>query len=306
MAEIAFSPWDHVLALAWSPDGSLLAAAAGSQVYIYRYPDLTQAAVLPIGVRCSQLVFDPFATPERPLLAAAVRDGSLQLWDPLSGSLMARWEAHRKSANSLAFSPDGNSLASVGNDAMVRIWDLSQFRISQDVLIEMKAEMIGGAVAVPAVRYSPDGLLLASVDLGVIRLRDPQTQRLVRTLHTETSLFDIVFSPDGGWLAAAEMDNQVQIWDPASGELVSALTVPGKPAGTARAFVWTVLFNTTGSLLAAGSSTGRLAIWSVPGQELVLETFAHSRGISALAFHPDGSVLATGGLDGTLRVWSTR
>lgn len=302
LAEIFYTQWDHVLALAWSPDGSLLAVAAGSQVYIYHYPDLAQAAVLPVGLRPSQLAFDPFSPPSSPRLAMAVRDGSLQIWDPLNEVLLASWEAHRKSANSLMFSPDGASLASVGNDAMVRLWDMTHFRTTGEAKLDLLAEMVGGAVAVPAVRFSPDGALLASVDLGLLRLRDPQTQRLVRTLRTETSVFNIEFSPDGRWLAAAELDNQLQVWDATSGELAYTLIVPGRWTG--RPFLWAAAFNSAGSLLAAGSSTGRIAVWSAADQASILDVFGHTRGCTSLAFHPQANILATGGLDGVLRIWT--
>ncbi len=299
LAQVTYSPWDHILALAWSPGGDLLASAAGSQVYVYRYPHLSLQATLPVGVRVGQMAFDPASPPANPWLAMAVRDGSLQIWDAQAGKQMATWEAHRRSANSLAFSPDGESLASTGNDAMVRLWNLAAFHQSRLVEFPLKAEMIGGAVAVPAVRFSPDGSLLASVDLGAIRLRDPRTQRLVRTLRTSLPVFTIEFSPDGHLLAAAEQQGRVEVWDVTSGEFQATWLAMDEPRG----FIWALAFSPEGSRLAAAGSTGSLTIWDVSDGKMLTGLKAQNLALAALAFSPDGRVLAMGGLDGVLNLW---
>jgi WD40 repeat protein len=164
--------------------------------------------------------------------------------------------------------------------------------------------MIGGAFTVPDVSFSPDGSLVASVDIHDIRLRDPATQRLVRTLRGDTSIFRIAFSPDGRQLAAAEMGNTLSLWDVASGQLIERWSASAGQAGDEKIFLWGLAFSPDGSRLAAGGSDGMVTVWSMDTGQVVQRFRAHQRAVTSLAFSPDGALLASGSLDGNLRLWS--
>jgi WD40 repeat protein len=275
-------------------------------VHIYTVPGLFEETTLPTGAWSSQLVFDPFpvAGESTSRLLLSARDGTLQLWDVAGADRVASWTAHNISAYSLSLNPNGVLLASSGNDAMVRLWDLTAYRTTGVAAIPRIAEMIGGAFAVPAVRFSPVGELLASVDTRAIRLRQPSTQRLVTTLRAETSVFAIEFSPYGRWLAAGEVDNTVRLWDVETGEQAAVLVGPPPAPGRTAAFIWCLAFSPDGKLLAAGGSDGMLRIWSLESGEVAAEWQAHTKAISALAFHPNGETLASGGVDAALRLWN--
>jgi WD40 repeat protein len=281
-----------VHALLWSPDGAWLAVSAGETVYLYDGLSLEPRHALNAEAWASGLAFAPVDK----MLALAARDGTLQFWDIEQGVRLTSFFAHQKGANSLSFSPDGLLLASAGNDAILRVWDVAA--ILNQAEPEPVSDMIGGAFAVPVVRFNPQGTLLASVDLKYIRLRDPATTRLVRSLLSEASVFRIVFSPDGRNLAAAETDNTLRIWEVETGTEAGELQLAG-PIG----FLWDVAFGQDGSLVGAVSSGGQAAIWSFPSGETLAEFQAHERAASAIAFSPDGQWVATGGLDAVVRFW---
>ncbi len=293
-----YDPWSLGHTLAWSPDGKTLAVSAGEWVYFYTGDPLRETGRIDVETWGVGLAFSPH---EQNLLALAGRDGAVQIWDVARLERLAYQPAHPKGANSVAFSPDGLLLASTGNDALVRLWETSDFLSGQPV--EPVAVMIGGAVTVPAIRFSPDGSLVASIDLQAIRLRDPATQRLVRTLRSETSMFTITFSPDGQWLAAGELGSQVRIWDLASGDEKALLRAGVGSADPARAFVWSLDFSPDGKLLAAGSSVGTITLWTLADGEVRRVFPAHTRAVSGLAFDPQGSRLVSCGLDAALRWW---
>lgn len=294
-----YAPWSLGHAVAWSPDGNTLAVSAGESVYFYTGGSLQEQGRIDLGAWGAAIAFSP-ADPG--LLAVAGRDGALQLWDVAQRKRLAYQFAHARGAVSVVFSPDGSYLASSGSDPMVRLWLVAALLTGHEV--KPLAAMIGGAVAVPAVRYSPDGKLIASIDLSKIRLRDSLTQRLAQTLNAGTSMFTLAFSPDGQLLAVGELGSHVRLWSVASGTESLLLRADAGNADAGRAFVWSLGFNADGDLLAAGSSAGTLTVWSLPGGEVIRVIPAHSKAVSGLAFDPLGQRVATCGLDAALRIWS--
>lgn len=304
LAEFRFGAWEQVLAVAWSPDGKLLAASAGEKVYIFEGEINTPIQVLQINSGADRLVFSPEQNSPVPyLLAAAAKDGTVQLWDALTGQKLVAWGAHQKGARSVAFHPTGGILATTGGDAMVRLWELPQLDSDLPEAPALRAEMIGGAYIIPDAKFSPDGSLVASVDIHDIRLRDPATQRLVRTLRGETSIFRIAFSPEGSLLAAAEMGNRLSLWETASGLPLGVWSASGGQAVEDKVFLWDLVFSPDGKWLAAGGSDGMITLWRSPAGQVASHFPAHAQAVTSLAFNPQGQWLASGGLDGALRLW---
>ncbi|MDE0637425.1 MAG: WD40 repeat domain-containing protein [Candidatus Poribacteria bacterium] len=153
----------------------------------------------------------------------------------------------------------------------------------------------GHTDSVYSVVFSPNGAMLASISDETIRLWNPHTQELLRTIKTRQGR-GLAFSPDGSILASGGGKNEVvNLWNPNTGELLK--TLKGHQGN-----VTSVAFSPDGDVLASGSRDGKIRLWNPHTGELlrILET----KHVDDVAFSTDGSILANGSFKGShVKVW---
>jgi Tol biopolymer transport system component len=141
------------------------------------------------------------------IATGGTNENAVKVWDAESGASKLTLDGHGKGVLALAFSPDGQTLASGSYDYTVRLWNMKTGAL-QRTLVEDNLN------AIFSVAFSPDGRMVASGSYHAIKLWDAQTGTLKRTLAVEgmgiTSR--IIFSPDGKTLAGAS-DTTVKLWD---------------------------------------------------------------------------------------------
>jgi WD40 repeat protein len=126
--------------------------------------------------------------------------------DILGGLKLRRVHARTHIFN-LAFSPDGQRIASDSDDETIKIWD---------VLAEQEIRTLTGHTGrVTSVAYSPDGRQIASGSLdSTIKIWDASTGKEIRTLEGHTHVVrNVAFSPDGRRIASGSRDKTIKIWD---------------------------------------------------------------------------------------------
>lgn len=193
--------------------------------------------------------------------------------------------AHTSTIVALAFSPNGNFIASGSHDRTVQVWDSET--APPISLPPMEREK--GNRSWPIVSSS-DGKVLASWDSDkYVRLWDLKTGELLKELlkdEKENSL-SLAFSSDGAIVASGFDDGTVCLWD------TEAWTLLGSPLKCHNKGVTSIAFSADGKVMVSGSSHGEIRVWDLAswtpiGQlqnELELP-------ISSLTWSPDGQLIA--------------
>ena len=202
---------------------------------------------------------------------------------------------HSKPVRSVSFSPNGKTLASAGNDRIIKLWDVA----TGEVLRTLK----GHTGAVESITFSPDGRTLASGSWdSTIKLWDVPSGKIICTLKGHNNqgrndrITSVAFCPNGKILASGSYDHTIKLWDVVTGKELRTLTGHTDT-------VLSVAFSPDGKMLASGSEDHSIKLWNVTTGQ-VLQTFPDSSDwVTSVAFSPDGKKLASGSLDNIIKLW---
>lgn len=195
-------------ALAYSPNGRLLASGSGSgRVRIWNAMDLTPYGdVLDVGLYLKTVAFAPSGS----LVAIGLGSGTIQLWEISTGSQKPKsLEGHSATVTSLAFSADGKVLASASDDHTIRLWDVS----AGVALADFEPLEHRGVTSV-ALDRSGRWLVSGGSD-GDLRLWDLSTRTGIGEVlpYGPNRVAALALNAHGDTLAAADLNGRLSVWN---------------------------------------------------------------------------------------------
>ena len=202
-------PLEDVQIVAFAPDGKTLAVTThlDGRILFWNLAECRVSRVLKAPGIVANLEFSP----DGRFLVSGKRDSdySMNVWDLSTGRCLYRLEGTVGYVKALAFSKNGDRLASAGTcERGVRLWDLRTGTLEQ--------WLEGHALGTTGLSFSPDGTTLATAgNDGMVRLWNVSTGRQETVLDGDaTRLVGVAFSPDGRWVVAASIDDDhIRIWE---------------------------------------------------------------------------------------------
>lgn len=192
---------------------------------------------------------------------------------------------------SVAFSPDGESIAVGDDNAQIHMVDIAARNLRQS--------LVGHGDIVSALAFAKDGQTLASCSydqtVRLWSLSDGYCRRVL--LGHQGWVYSIAYSPDGRTLLSASEDGTAKLWCTSSGECLHTFEGEG-------GLVATVAYSSRGDIFVIAGGSGKVRLYSFPDRELRGTLRGHAARVRSCAISPDGAVLATGSEDATIKLWS--
>ncbi len=295
-SDLSLNHGSSVNALAFSPDGTILASGANDGTIRLWNPN--DGSLLNIMDAHRMPVSDlAFSADSRQLISAS-HDGTIYTWRLPEGTLSTRLLRINAAILSLDISTDGNRLAAAGLGAMWQ-WEIQEDQYQLIENLHFPGEILND------VTYSPDNSLLAVASSdGTIWLRNTTSGKMLARLGShEDKVLSISFSPDGKWLASGSSDNTLVLWrlgkgtvDPQQIEPVYTLIHSN--------WVQQVAFYPDGNAMVSTSLDNVLHLWAIPhlseispGLQIRLDE------IISVTISPDGQTVVAGTIGGYIHYW---
>lgn len=321
-AEILYTLWGHsqpITNITFSPNGQLLASSDGLEIVIWDAETGESQAILPGHISTNSEGTYPAPikalafSPDGKMLASSswsqgiAADDSIIIWNSQTGEKIQSL-AGSEGCNEVIFNLDEEKLIS-SCGLGVQVWDATTGK----QLLQVYEDHPVGEIAL-----SPDGTILATVDLNVsggFAGEDAQVIRLWRLTETEATPLEtltghtgdidqIAFSSNGSYLVSSSDDNTVKAWDWQNGQAVQTLSGYSKYDENDASFS----LSPDGNLIAGNFNDGIIRNWE-SGEKIDNAILVRMQGDThALAFSPDGQLLVWTGQPPTfpypiLRLW---
>ena len=315
-----------VWSVAFSPQGILASSSVDRTVRLW---DINRRECCKVFLGHSNIVNSVVFSPTENLLASGSHDRTIKLWnverhrcfktiqgynnqalstayspdDRMLVSGLSRqvrlWDLNSMTSNplyehdnwvwSVAYSRDGNFIASGSGDTTVKLWDVRSNRVTDT--------FTGHQAAVRAIAINANNILASGSEDTTVKLWDVSTGKLLKTLSGHQSqVWSVAFSPDGQMLASGSLDGTVRLWLVETGKCLRILDDHTD-------WVFSVAFSPNNHI-ASTSSDGTIRLWDIStGKYQIIQVDKGSS--QSIAFSPDGKILASCNSEHYIKLWDS-
>lgn len=219
--------------------------------------------------------------------------GQLLVWEWQSESYVFKQQGHFNNMAALAYSPDGQYIATGGDDGKVKVWNMTS-----GLCFVTFTEHTS---SVTNVTFTSRGFVIVSASLdGTVRAFDLHRYRNFRTFTSPrpTQFSSLAVDPSGDLVSAGAQDSfEVFIWSMQTGRLLEVLGGHEGPVSC-------LCFSPVQSILASASWDKTVRLWDMMDSWQTTETLRLTSDGLAVSYRPDGQELAVATLDGEISFWN--
>ena len=291
----------HVNALAFSPDGKILASGGFSNPIIQLWDIETGTKLSKFILTKSTDSIEALAfSKDVKTLISLDMFGRITHWDIETGSKSSS-PSMMQTREAVIFSPENNMLASGHGDGKIRLWDATTAK-RQATLTGHARLLKRGDKGVWALAFSHDGKMLASGSHDkTVKLWNADNRKSLATFKGHNGwVIAVAFSADGSILASGDTSKVIKLWD------VNTKQERATLIGHTNA-ISALTFSPDGKTLASGSYDGTIRFWNQDiGEEISTFTTGHTEWVKTVAFSENGTILTSAFFDGSVDVWSLK
>ncbi|TIB05736.1 hypothetical protein E3P96_00955 [Wallemia ichthyophaga] len=285
-------PATRVVCSTFHQKSSLLVVGFSTGVFgLWELPSFTNLHTLSIS---QEKVTSVDINPSGEWLAfGAKKLGQLLVWEWQSESYVLKQQGHYSDMNTVSYAPDGQLVATGGDDGKVKLWNLSSGFCT--------VTFSDHSAAISQVEFAKQGKVLLSASLdGTVRAYDLIRYRNFRTFTSPspTQFSSMTVDESGEVLAAGSIDTfEIFLWSVQTGKLMDVMSGHEGPVSG-------LSFGPGGAQLASSSWDRTIRVWDIFRRARTVEPYSINSDALTVVFRPDGKELATSTLDGQIQFWS--